>query len=123
MSAEEQNKLVADYTMANDIAPRPDEWAGRCTIRLLTDYIMTNDIVPRPDEGIGNCAVRLLTEYQATIERYQEQPECADEDYLEQIGKYRNALTAIMNELGVPIGTYPQPVANAYEIAKRALGP
>ncbi len=97
MSAEEQNKLAADYIMANiPGAPRGD--------------------------GAGDCAVRLLAEYWATIERYREQPECADEDYLEQIGKYRDALAEIMNELGVPFVDYPVSVVNAYEIAKNALG-
>jgi hypothetical protein len=36
--------------------------------------------------------------------------------------KYRKALDAIIHELGVPQPGYPQPVANAYEIAMEALG-
>ena len=35
--------------------------------------------------------------------------------------RLRGALQSIMNELGVPQPGYPQPVANAYEIARAAL--
>jgi len=35
---------------------------------------------------------------------------------------YREALQAIINELGVPGEGYPQPVANAYDIAYKAVG-
>ena len=35
--------------------------------------------------------------------------------------KFEKGLKDIMNELGVPQSGYPQPVANAYKIAKRLL--
>jgi len=66
--------------------------------KLVADYIMANvPGEPSRDEGAGGCAVRLLD-------------------------KYRTALAQIMNELGVPGQGYPQPAADAYEIAERALG-
>lgn len=66
--------------------------------RLVANYIMANvPGEPGRDEGAGQCAVRLLA-------------------------KYRAALTGIMRELGIPGTGYPAPVANAYEIAKCALG-
>lgn len=65
---------------------------------ILANYIMAEiPGEPSRDEGAGTCGVRLLK-------------------------KYRDALRTIMNELGVPQPRYPQPVANAYEIAKEALG-
>lgn len=94
MSAEEQTKRVADYIMFNV----PGE--------------------PSQDEGAGDCAIRLLKEYQAVIRKYQEQVECAPEDYEEQLSKHRAAFTMIMRELGVPNESYPSSIANAYEIAK-----
>lgn len=73
--------------------------------RDLAEYIMANvpgeyshDADSPPNEGAGDCAVRLLA-------------------------KYRTALTKIMSELGVPTGDYVVPAANAYEIARAALGP
>lgn len=39
----------------------------------------------------------------------------------EENARLREALEKIKNELGVPQPGYPQPVANAYEIAKAAL--
>ncbi len=67
---------------------------------LLANYIMANvPGEPSRDEGAGRCAVRLLAEYRGAFQR-------------------------IMNELGVPGPGYPAPVANAWEIAAKAiLGP
>ncbi len=39
----------------------------------------------------------------------------------EENERFRKALDSIMHEIGVPQPRYPQPVANAYEIAKEAL--
>jgi hypothetical protein len=36
--------------------------------------------------------------------------------------RLREALTIVMNELGVPGEDYPAPVTNAYSVARRALG-
>lgn len=66
--------------------------------KLIADYIMFSvPGEPSQDEGAGSCAVRLMTEYRA-------------------------ALAQIMSELGVPNEGYPAPIANAYEIAKGAVG-
>lgn len=65
--------------------------------KLLADYIMANvPGEPSRDEGAGECAVRLM--------RW-----------------YRSGFSRIMAELGVPGDGYPAPMANAYDIAKRAL--
>jgi len=65
--------------------------------KLVADYIMAEvPGEPSRDEGAGDCAVRLLD-------------------------KYRTALVEVMNGLGVPGAGCPAPVANAYEIAGRAL--
>lgn len=40
---------------------------------------------------------------------------------LDEIDKLREALTRVMQELGVPQPGYPMPVANAYEVAQAAL--
>jgi len=65
--------------------------------KLVADYIMASvPGEPSRNEGAGRCAVRLLD-------------------------KYRTALIEIMRELGVPGAGYPAPVANAHEIARRAL--
>ena len=66
--------------------------------RILAQYIIEEvPGEPSKDEGAGDTAVRLLK-------------------------AYRKALNDIINELGVPQPLYPQPVANAYDIAKKALG-
>lgn len=68
-------------------------------IEILADYIIA-EIPGEPSAGCGgagSCAVRLLKEH-------------------------RDAFRAIMAEIGVPGPGYPAPVANAYDIAKKALG-
>lgn len=66
--------------------------------KLIADYIMANvEGEPSRDEGVGECAIRLLA-------------------------KYRAALAQIMLEIGGPGANCPAPVANAYEIARHALG-
>jgi hypothetical protein len=71
---------------------------NKSQIDILADYIMFNiPGEPSQDEGAGSCAVRLLK-------------------------SYRKAFEQIKAELGVPQPGYPQPVANAYDIATKALG-
>ena len=66
--------------------------------RILADYIMANiPGEPSQNEGAGETAVRLLKEYRAALDR-------------------------IMHELGVPQPGYAAPVANAYHVARHALG-
>jgi hypothetical protein len=67
-------------------------------LSVLANYIIQKiPGEPSEDEGAGSCAIRLMQDY-------------------------RKALQDIMNELGVPQPGYAAPVANAYDIAKKALG-
>lgn len=71
--------------------------SAKSELDRLANYIMAEvPKEPSRSEGTGECAVRLLTQH-------------------------RRTLTEIMNELGVPDENYPAPVANAYELARRAL--
>jgi len=67
-------------------------------IQLLANYIMWEiPGEPSRSEGAGDTAIRLLRQYCLALDR-------------------------IVHELGIPHPGYPAPVANAYEIARDALG-
>ena len=64
---------------------------------ILAEYIMAEiPGEPSHSEGVGDCAVRMLK-------------------------FYRDALSKVKQELGVPGPGYMAPVANAYDIADAAL--
>ena len=63
----------------------------------LANYIMAEiPGEPAGDDGAGGTAIRIMK-------------------------TYRIAMIAAMNELGVPDGSYPAPVANAYDMLKQAV--
>ncbi len=66
-------------------------------INGLANYIMAEiSNEPSQSQGAGGTAMRILQ-------------------------KYRSAFEDIMDELGVPDDGYPMNIANAYEIAEKAL--
>jgi septation ring formation regulator EzrA len=74
-----------------------------------------------PVVELSNLALRAadtIEQQQAEIERLREGERAADKE----IERLREALAEIRNELGVPQPGYPQPVANAADIAHAALG-
>jgi len=62
----------------------------------------------------------LRERYNKAVSAYKEVSEC-DEKSKAQVKMLVEALEAIRNELGIPQPGYPQPVANAADIAKEAL--